>query len=642
MKKFLALLLILAELVLLMACIPIPDPEPHVCNFELTETTATCLKGGNSVYKCVCGNTEERVESALGHDIGDPAEASRFAFCSREGCTMCTPAFPESGKYSELLVFTFGDEEKAELEAKHEEMLAILDAADDYNPELHGYAESGELHDKYTAAETVYEEYSDLVYAAMDQYSIAMTLYYCNDKDEAYETAYNDMADYYTNLVSKYYTLSQPWYDSMYRDFFFYGATEEEILAFLFDSNALANPEYAALKERNTAIELEYNSIADPTSGSDVLTLYEEMVENNNRLAELLGYDNYLEYAYENVYSRDYSYQDVAAFTEYVKEYIAPIYNSTYTKLRILLSNGSLYKQSEIDEYYSIVWESFFENQLSNELFNDYIDEMEMGFTSNPEKAYSFSDALNGLCADGNLFRGTYEGAYVTYLYSNEIPIAYFGANGYDTPITVSHEFGHYMNEIYNKSEYEQSYDLMETHSQGDEMLFMFYLKDRLSTNAYRLSETYQMYATLSAVISALRVDAFEQAVYLNTYDGSNADTIMADGKIDANDYDLLYRSIGKDFGISAEADDPIYWRYGMTITSPCYYVSYSVSAINALQLYAKCHTDGFDAAKESYLKLFTYTDEDPEMNIEEVLEYAGLLSYNDEQTYKNIAALFK
>ena len=67
----------------------------------------------------------------------------------------------------------------------------------------------------------------------------------------------------------------------------------------------------------------------------------------------------------------------------------------------------------------------------------------------------------------------------------------------------------------------------------------------------------------------------------------------------------------------------------------------YSVSAINALQIYTKIHTESFDAAKESYLKLFTYTDVNPDMDTEEVLVYAGLRSYNDEQLYSNIADFF-
>jgi oligoendopeptidase F len=198
------------------------------------------------------------------------------------------------------------------------------------------------------------------------------------------------------------------------------------------------------------------------------------------------------------------------------------------------------------------------------------------------------------------------------------------------------------MNEIYNKSEYNQSYDLLETHSQAHEMLFIYYAKDYLSATGYRLAETYQMYATLSSVITALRVDAFEQAIYLNSYDGYFASKIMADNTITSDEYDLLYESIGKDFGLHDGADDLNYWRYGMTISSPCYYVSYSVSAINALQIYSKIFSDGFDAAKDSYLKLFTYTDVDPDMTMDEVLEYAGLVSYKDEALYQSLSEFFE
>jgi hypothetical protein len=75
-------------------------------------------------------------------------------------------------------------------------------------------------------------------------------------------------------LVAKYYSLSQPWYDSMFREFFFEGATEEEIKAFLFDSNAYADEEYTTLKNRNDEIELEFNSIY-------IYTLYHQFYPEN-------------------------------------------------------------------------------------------------------------------------------------------------------------------------------------------------------------------------------------------------------------------------------------------------------------------------------------------------------------------------
>ena len=58
---------------------------------------------------------------------------------------------------------------------------------------------------------------------------------------------------------------------------------------------------------------------------------------------------------------------------------------------------------------------------------------------------------------------------------------------------------------------------------------------------------------------------------------------------------------------------------------------------MNSLQIYVKALNKGFDAAKDSYLKLFTYTDVDPDMTTEEILIYAGLTSYIDEQTFSLI-----
>ncbi len=686
MKKLLALLFVLTLILSLAACDLIPDNgtgdgggegggDAHTCDFQLKETVEPgCTRDGKKVYECSCGETKEEPIEKLGHDMqfleqkvvncdqygaivykcsrcikketknvpptehqwGDVVEASRFVECTREGC-QGVKLVDGNGKYAEDLVFTFGDNEKAALDEKHTELESMLSAAERYDAAKHAYAESGALYDSYKQAEALYEEYSDLIYAAQGQYSIAMTLYYCEHKNKDLETIYNDMQNYYTDLVAKFYSLSQPWYDSMYRDFFFYGATEEEINAFLFDSNALANPEYAELKAENDAIELAFNELKDPEKTDDILEMYEKFVANNNRMAEILGYDNYVEYAYENVYDRDYTYEDVAAFVEYVKQYIAPAFNRIYAEFNSV--DG--YNEKDLEDYYAVVKYSFFENKKANQLFNDYIDDMNMAFTSNPDKQISFSDHLNNLMSDGNLFRGTYEGAYVTFIANKKLPIAYFG-HGYDNATTIAHEFGHYMNEVYNLSEYSQSYDLLETHSQADEFLFLTYIEGKITDKAYELVELQQVLNTLYIIMAAAQVDCFEQAIYLNEYDGYNSDIIMADGKITSDEYDLLYQSLSVELGIAEDYRNDTYWRLGMTISSPCYYISYSVSAINALQIYAKAHTDGFEAAKESYLKLFTYTDtfesDEDYMTVEEVLLYAGLLSYNDEQTYKNIS----
>ena len=596
-----------------------------------SSTPATCTKAGFDKYKCTRCSKEQTEETspALGHDVDENVEASRIKFCSRQNCTY-TSFTKGEGKYAELLTFTFNDEDKALLESKHNELANILEDADDYDPELHGLTDEGPIAEAYAAAEAIYTEYSDLIFEAQGQYSIAMTLYYCNHRNADLEKCYNDMQTYYTDLVAKFYSLSQPWYDSMFREFFFEGATEEEINAFLFDSNAYANEEYTNLKNRNDEIELEFNGIFNATTSGQVPTLYAEFAANNTRIAEILGYDNYLEYAYENIYDRDYTYQDAAQFVEYVREYIVPVYNATYNKWNSLTGSGL--SEDDVNTYYSVVSNSFFKDVLGNTLFNDYIDDMQMAFTSNPDKQISFSDELNNLMANGNMFRGTYEGAYVSYIRGINLPIAYFG-KGYDSATTVAHEFGHYMNEIYNDSAYDQSFDLLETHSQGQEMLFIRYASNFLEGNARQLVETYNLLSTLQSIVLATQVDCFEQAIYLNKYAGPGADEIMADGQITADEYDRVYAGLSEYLGIEESYRADTYWRY-VTISSPCYYISYAVSAINALQIYVNAKGDGYEAAKESYLKLFTYTDVDPDMTTEEILLYAGLTSYIDEQTF--------
>ena len=600
----------------------------------------TCTRPGTIYYKCsACGEKEKITYEAFGHDF-QKSEASRYAYCQNEGCTFYRADYPTEGKYADVFTFSFGDAEKQALEDKYNEMVACLEACDKYDPTLHGYAEEGELYDSYEAAFAIYEEYSDLIYAAQDQYSIASLLYECDHTNKELEETFNAMSDYYDTLVSKYFSLSQPWYDSMYREFFFYGATEEEINSFLFESNAFANPEYAALKARNTAIELEFNLISNPEKDSRVPELYAELVENNKRLAELLGYDNYLEYAYKNVYSREYTYEDANVFTDLVKEYIVPAYNKVYSEYIAFVSNGDNYSDMDVYSYWSVTSDSIFDMEKTNAIINDFIDNAGLAFSINVDKQMSFSDGMNILFGDALIFRGGLDRAYEGHLKSSNLSYVYLGT-GNDNAFTFVHEFGHYMNDLYNEQEYDQSFDLLEMHSKGHEMLFLSYLEDVLTEGGYKLVEMEQMVSILYSAVNTAIIDSFEQAIYLDSYDGCYASSIMADGTITANEYDALYESINIDYGVSSDIAENTYWRYGMTIFSPCYYISYSVSSINVLQLYMMAENEGFEAAADCYLKFISYTDVDPEMNLDEVLEYADLESYTDEDLFKEFYQMF-
>jgi hypothetical protein len=71
----------------------------------------------------------------------------------------------------------------------------------------------------------------------------------------------------------------------------------------------------------------------------------------------------------------------------------------------------------------------------------------------------------------------------------------------------------------------------------------------------------------------------------------------------------------------------------------PAYFLSYSLSLINVVQLFVKAETDGFESAVESYTKLITYVDVDSSYTYSQVLEYAGLCDYTDEALYQKLSS---
>ena len=663
--------------------------EEH--NYQVTKEQApTCTADGYTSYSCTyCGkNYKEKGEKATGHD--NTSSVLKTPTCSSDGlnklvCNKCgavgservpatgvhvfdesvgesrilkctTPACGEvyirefNGEYKKLLVYSFSDEDLAAYNALLAEFREIISSAEAYDPAKHGYEanKNGPLHEAAEAMEAKYEEIYDVLVFVTGQYQIAQVEYYLDMKNTTKTANLEFIGTLRTQILSEFYSFSKPIYDSMYREFYYYGMTQEEIDEFISDSDSVGNEEYTALNNRNTEIERLVEGMSNPGSNLQFTELYAEFVANNNRIAELMGgYDNYVEYAYANVYDRDYDPADTAKVVEYVKQYIVPVLKYAYNAWYGLWPSGYV-SDSERNIFYSQILNSFFDNYDSNVLLNDYIDLLVLESATGEQ--VSFSEEFDKLFANGNYFHGeagkSYEGAFVTTIYDYDIPIAYFGP-GYDTPFTVAHEFGHYMNEVYNKGMYSQSYDLLEMHSQGDEMLFLYYLSDKLAGDyTYKLVESYNMLNMLSTVIASLSVDTFEQAVYTNTYVGTFDDVIMADGQITHDEYDLLYKGVLIDLGgYSDDGNDdndlmPLdYWRR-VVVSSPCYYVSYGISALSVIQLYPMA-AENYDAAIDAYLKLFTYTDVNPYMTTEEILKYAGLYSFTEEELYVSIYNMF-
>ena len=196
--------------------------------------------------------------------------------------------------------------------------------------------------------------------------------------------------------------------------------------------------------------------------------------------------------------------------------------------------------------------------------------------------------------------------------------------------IVLAHEFGHYYAAMCNNG-MGGSYDLSETQSQGNELLFLSYIENNCNytsvvTDAIR---SYMLYNTLMTITISTIVNEFEYRVYSNTYTKDEYDTLFIEICDEIIGYDVLASLI------SINPED--YWKM-VAIDNAGYYISYAISAVSALELYCNAEKSLNDAI-DDYISLCTYTDFDS--SYYQTLANAGLSKPTDYNAFYKISELF-
>lgn len=413
-------------------------------------------------------------------------------------------------------------------------------------------------------------------------------------------------------------------YESEYKDQFFSGYTEEEIQELL---NSVKPDEYYEIENKQEALRKQYNDLSRSEKDDGVYDIYLSLVKNYKDEATLLGYDNYLQYAYKGIYEREYTPEEVETFNTYVKDYIVPM------MFEVKESSSQAINELSSDEK-----QKLYEFQTTN--FNQMTGTI---------KAYgtfvgdAFEKNLDYALNKGYIKYGgsncNIDGAFTTYLYMDKLdqPIMYFGPSYLNT-MTFIHEFGHYNNFFVNKKQ-GLSYDLAETHSQGDEMLFLAWL-DRNDESysdkvmeAIRLTEVYD---ALTTIVLATMVNQFEYSCY------------TSEEELTKESLDNLYKAAGDSLGgyddivscVYGANEHIDYWKL-VTVENAGYYISYAISKIPSLEIYSMAR-ENLSLAKSVYKKTYTL-DSNSKLDTSDflkVLNYAGLYSPFDEEAFKLIEKL--
>ncbi len=461
--------------------------------------------------------------------------------------------------------------------------------------------------------ESLMEDFNEKFEFIESHYIIGQVNYYKNTKNTKNYDTYMAAVDMYYAMFDEYKAFCKAIWESesIYKEEFFEGWSEEDIESLYIDQAA------TELRQQLTEIEekankLNYNA---PGWSNVICNLFKQYVDISKEYAEYYGYDNYYEYATENVYSRDYSKEELEAFHKYVKEYIVPLTKEVMAEASrdnsYLPANDRLLLQNIAEKTY---------NRIGSENYLDaYIESFNGELKQNFKNLFEKNSFL--LQTDSR----AYAGAFVNYIPYYEEPFAYFGP-GYQTIYTIVHEMGHYA-AAYNYNFGALNYDLAETHSQANEWLFTYFMKQKLAADTQAVLVKQNLAEALQMVVIATAIDEFEQTIYYGNYLPTEYDDVMT--QIHASyDMQIIY-----------SLDNMLWYWKMVTTTSAVYYISYATSQIASINLYVVADQYGYEYAQEVYRKL--QEEGSSEQGFVEVILNSGLPNPFLEQTYIDMMEVF-
>ncbi len=270
-----------------------------------------------------------------------------------------------------------------------------------------------------------------------------------------------------------------------------------------------------------------------------------KLVALRQDIAEYAGYDNYLQFAYDFYYDRDYTPDQAMAYMADVKKELVDLYTDMPAE----------------------VWEARYEKWTESQMFS-YVESSAKAMGGKIGEAFS-------LLKDGGYYDITYgpnkyNASFETYLQYYYVPFVFVNpqGNGAD-PLTFAHEFGHFCND-YASNGTACGIDVAEVFSQSMEYVSLFYGENGRSLEKMKIA------ASLSTFVEQSAYASFEHQLYLLEEEELTEENVRA-----------LYEKTAQAYGFEEWGLDA---REYVTLThlyiAPMYIISYVVSNDVAMQIY--------------------------------------------------------
>ena len=298
--------------------------------------------------------------------------------------------------------------------------------------------------------------------------------------------------------------------------------------------------------------------------------IYLELVDLRTELAQLAGYDNYAAFADENEYCRDYSEEEIEQLYSDVKKVSKTYFENYYSGYA---DDGKALPKMSVKKL------------LKNlQKYSDLVDDL-----AGDSAQQMIDDQLISIGDEKN----RQDGAFTTYIFKANCPFISMTLDGERDFIVLSHEFGHFV-EYNNETQTNvltdsDNIDLAEIASNGLAGLMTdFY--DEIYKGSAEKARKAAISELLENVIDGCIEDEFQRAVY-------------DDPDMTLDEINKLYSETYAKYNSWAEGDPGYSWVFiSHNFEAPMYYISYTVSALAALQIWNQSCKD-FDGAVKTWEK---------------------------------------
>lgn len=345
---------------------------------------------------------------------------------------------------------------------------------------------------------------------------------------------------------------------------------------------------------RKKASEASFGFFAEHLDELD--SIYDKLVKVRTKIAQKLGYKNFVQLGYDRMNRLDYGPAEVKTYRDQIYQDVVPLAS------KLIERQSKRIKISDM-QYYDLGFKFLTGNPTPKGEAQWLVDQAAQMYRElSPE-----TDAFFQLLQKENLMdlesrSGKMTGGYCNYLYEPQWPFIFANFNGTQHDVEVlTHEFGHafqaYQSKDYLVREYMvPTMESAEIHSMSMEFFTYPWMKNFFKEDVDKFTYSH-LTGALLFLPYGVTVDEFQHWVY------ENPTVTPLERRKKWREIEKKYTPY-KNYGDNAFLENGGFWmRQAHIYASPFYYIDYTIAQVIALQFYVRMKKD-YRSAWKTYVDL--------------------------------------